>query len=89
MKAHDFVGSMSRKVNCWDNAVAKSFFGSLKQERVQWPNYQTRYEAQEDVMNYITMCYNSHRLLSYLSYKSSNQFEVEVQIPRLKLQKAS
>ena len=46
VKAHDFVGSMSRKVNCWDNAVAKSFFGSLKQEWVQWRNYQTRYEAQ-------------------------------------------
>jgi putative transposase len=89
LKAHDFVGSMSRKGNCWDNAVAESFFGSLKQERVQWRNYQTRYEAQQDVMNYITMRYNSQRLYSYLGYKSPNQFEMEMQIPRLELQKAS
>jgi transposase InsO family protein len=51
LKAHEFVGSMSRKGNCWDNSVAESFFGSLKQERVQWRNYQTRNEAQQDVMN--------------------------------------
>ena len=80
---------MSRKGNCWDNAVAESFFGTLKQERVQWRNYQTRNEAQQDVMNYITMWYNSHRLHSYLGYKSPNQFEFEMQIPRLELKKAS
>ena len=89
LKAHGFVGSMSRKGNCWDNSVAESFFGSLKQERVQWRNYQTRNEAQQDVMNYITMWYNSHRLHSYLGYKSPNQFEIEMQMPRLELQKAS
>jgi putative transposase len=89
LKAHDFVGSMSRKGNCWDKAVAESFFRSLKQERVQWRNYQTRNEAQQDVMNYITTWYNSHRLHSYLGYKSPNQFEFEMQIPRLELKKAS
>ena len=41
LKAHGFVGSMSRKGDCWDNAVAESFFGSLKQERVHWRHYQT------------------------------------------------
>ena len=65
LKAHGFIGSMSRKGNCWDNAVAESFFGSLKQERVQWRHYQTRYKAQQDVMQYITMWYNSYRLHSY------------------------
>ena len=69
--------------------MAESFFGSLKQERAQWRNYQTRYEAQQDIMNYITMWYNSHRLKSYLGYKSPNQFEFEMQIPRLELKKAS
>ena len=77
LKAHDCVGSMSRKGNCWDNAVAESFFGSLKQERVQWRNYQTRLEAQQDVMNYITMFYNSRRLHSYLGYISPNQYEAQ------------
>jgi transposase InsO family protein len=66
LKAQGFIGSMSRKGNCWDNSVAESFFGSLKQERVQWRHYQTRYEAQQDVMQYITMWYNSRRLHSYL-----------------------
>ena len=72
-----FVGSMSKKGCCWDNAVAESFFGSLKQERVHWKNYETRYEAQQDVMNYITMWYNSKRLHSYLGYQSPNGFELE------------
>jgi transposase InsO family protein len=78
LKADKFVGSMSRKGNCWDNAVAESFFGSLKQERVQWRHYQTRYEAQQDVLSYITMFYNSHRLHSYLGYKSPSQYEAEM-----------
>jgi putative transposase len=42
IKARSFVGSMSKKGCCWDNAVAESFFGSLKQERVHWRNYATR-----------------------------------------------
>jgi len=52
LEANGFVGSMSmsRRGNCWDNAVAESFFGSLKQERVQWRHYQTRSEAQQDVL---------------------------------------
>ena len=69
---------MSRKGDCWDNAVAESFFGSLKQERVQWRNYRTRYEAQQDAMNYISMFYNSYRLHSYLGYVSPNQYEAQV-----------
>jgi len=77
LKSHSFQGSMSRKGNCWDNAVAESFFGSLKQERVQWRSYQTRYEAQQDVLDYITMFYNSRRLHSYLGYTSPNEFEAQ------------
>lgn len=69
---------MSRLGNCWDNAVAESFFGSLKQEKVQWCNYQTRYEAQQNILEYISMFYNAKRLHSYLNYKSPSQFEQEV-----------
>lgn len=72
---HGCIGSMSRKGNCWDNSVAESFFGSLKQERVQWRNYQTRWEAQQDVLNYLTMFYNPYRLHSFLGYQSPNEFE--------------
>jgi len=78
LKGHKIRGSMSRKGNCWDNAVAESFFGSLKQERVHWRHYQTRYQAQQDILNYITMFYNSTRLHSYLDYKSPNQYELEM-----------
>jgi putative transposase len=78
LEAHQFQGSMSRKGDCWDNSVAESFFGSLKQERVQWRSYQTRYEAQQDVLDYICMFYNSQRLHSYLNYRSPNQYEAEM-----------
>lgn len=72
---HGCVGSMSRKGNCWDNAVAESFFGTLKQERVQWRQYQTRQEAHLDILNYISVFYNRHRLHSFLGYISPMQFE--------------
>ena len=78
LKMHGFKGSMSRKGDCWDNAVVESFFGSLKQERVHWRHYQTRYEAQQDILHYISMFYNSYRLHSYLDYKSPNQYEAEM-----------
>ena len=78
LKAHGFIGSMSRKGDCWDNAVVESFFGSLKQERVQWRSYQTRYEAQQDVLHYLSMWYNTDRLHSYLGYKSPLQYENEI-----------
>ncbi len=79
LKMHGCVGSMSRKGDCWDNAVAESFFGSLKQERVQWRNYQTRHEAQQDILNYIAIFYNGYRLHSYLGYVNPNKFEMEWQ----------
>lgn len=72
------VGSMSRKGNCWDNAVAESFFGSMKQERIQWRHYQTRAEAHRDILSYITVFYNDYRLHSTIGYKSPNQLEWEM-----------
>ena len=44
------LSRMSRKGNCWGNTVAERFFGSLKQERAQWRNNQTRNRAQQDVI---------------------------------------
>ena len=51
LKTHGMVSSMSRKGDCWDNAVAESFFGSLKTERVFFTNYKTREEARRDVVD--------------------------------------
>ena len=75
LKAHGILGSMSRKGDCWDNSVVESFFGTLKQELVQWRNYQTRHDAQQDILEYISMFYNSERLHSYLGYMSPNDYE--------------
>ena len=58
--------------------MVESFFGSLKQERVQWQNYQTRHEAQQDILEYIAMFYNSNRLHSYLGYMSPNDYEQQL-----------
>jgi putative transposase len=75
LKDYDLIGSMSKKGDCWDNSVAESFFSRLKEERVNWRHYQTRWEAKQDILNYITMFYNSQRLHSFLGYMSPNQFE--------------
>lgn len=77
LKLYKFKGSMSKQGDCWDNAVVESFFGTLKQERVHWRHYQTRYAAQQDILQYITMFYNCIRMHSYLGYKSPSQFEKE------------
>ena len=75
LKDHGMISSMSRKGNCWDNAVAESFFGSLKTERVFFANYKTREDAKRDIVDYIEMFYNSRRRHSYLGYVSPKEFE--------------
>lgn len=75
LKTHKMISSMSRKGNCWDNAVAESFFGSLKTERVFFSGYITREEARMDIVDYIEMFYNSNRRHSYLGYVSPKEFE--------------
>ena len=75
LEGQGIAGSMSRKGDCWDNAVVESFFGTLKSERVHWQSYQTREQARADIVEYITMFYNSHRLHSYLGYQSPDEFE--------------
>lgn len=69
------LSSMSRKGDCWDNAVAESFFGSLKTERVYHRNYASREEARKDITDYIEMFYNSRRLHSSLGYLSPRDYE--------------
>lgn len=75
LRSWQIVGSMSRKGDCWDNAVAESFFGTLKSERLRWNDYRTREEARQEILEYITMFYNPHRLHSTLNYRSPMQFE--------------
>jgi len=69
------IASMSRKGNCWDNAVVERFFRSLKTELTDHYLYSTRAEARRDIIDYIEMFYNSDRLHSYLGYLSPAEFE--------------
>lgn len=80
LNAYGFIGSMSGKGNCYDNAVVESFFHSLKTERVHHRNYQTREDAKSDIFNYIEMFYNTKRLHSTLGYCSPVQFEQQYRI---------
>jgi putative transposase len=67
--------SMSRKGNCWDNAVAKSFFSSLKKERIKKQIYKNRELALADIRDYIEAFYNRTRRHSHLGGVSPEQFE--------------
>lgn len=70
-----FKSSMSRKGNCWDNAVAESFFGTLKTELIHNISYQTRRQARQDIFEYIEIFYNRFRMHSTLDYKSPEEYE--------------
>jgi len=72
---HGFQGSMSRKGNCWDNAVMERFFLNLKMERVWRRQYANHTEAIRDVTDYIVNFYNSRRLHSSLGYLPPNGYE--------------
>lgn len=74
--------SMSRKGNCWDNAVAESFFGSLKKERIKKQIYKTRELALNDVADYIDRFYNPIRRHRHLGGVSPDQFEAVHKTPR-------
>jgi putative transposase len=69
------VASMSRKGNCYDNAVVESFFSTLKNELVHEREYHTREEAQAEVFEFIEVFYNRQRLHQTLGYVSPVQFE--------------
>ena len=66
---------MSRRGNCYDNAVAESFFKTLKKELVRKTIYITREEAKSKIFEYIEMFYNSKRSYSYLGNLSPVKFE--------------
>ena len=75
VQQYGFVQSMSRKGDCWDNAVAESFFGIFKRELVYQNNYLTRDQAERDIFEYIESYYNSLRRHSTLGYKTPTEYE--------------
>lgn len=72
---HNVERSMSRRGNCYDNAVAESFFSSLKKERVRGRTYSTLCEARADIFDYIEVFYNRRRRHSALGMLSPAEFE--------------
>ena len=74
-KDNQLTPSMSRRGNCWDNAVAESFFSSLKKERIKRRIYASRQEAKSDVFDYIEGFYNRVRRHSHLDQLSPLAFE--------------
>jgi len=75
LKDFQFLQSMSRKGNCWDNAVAESFFRTLKTEWYYGNKLLNVHHAERELFEYIERDYNSHRLHATLGYVSPLQFE--------------
>jgi transposase InsO family protein len=67
--------SMSRKGNCWDNAVSESFFGNLKREMVHHERFATRQEAKDKLFDYIEVFYNRRRIHSAANYFAPAEYE--------------
>jgi transposase InsO family protein len=68
---------MSRKGNCWDNAVSESFFHTLKTELVHQCRFKTREDAKQAVFEYIEVFYNPERIHSTNNYLSPVDYEIQ------------
>lgn len=79
LEKHGLICSMSRKGNCWDNAVAESFFKTIKAELVYLTSYKTRAEAKSSIFAYIETYYNRIRLHSSLDYSTPLEVEFRAQ----------
>ena len=75
LDARGIVCSMSRRGDCWDNAVAESFFATLKLDLIYRKTFRTRREARQAIFNYIEVFYNRQRSHSFLGYVSPAEFE--------------
>ena len=72
---HGLISSMSRKGNCWDNAVAENFFGVIKKEYIYCTTFKTRAQAQLRIFDFIEAWYNNCRIHYELGYLTPNEFE--------------
>jgi transposase InsO family protein len=77
LSEHKLRCSMSRKGECLDNAVAESFFGTLKNELVYHENYYTRAQAKQSIFEYIEVFYNRHRRHAFLNYLTPVEYEAK------------
>jgi len=77
LEGRKFVQSMSRKGNCWDNAVAESFFHNIKTGLIYHSRFKNMIEAEQALFNYIEVYYNRRRKHSTNNQKSPAQYELE------------
>ncbi len=75
LKNHKMTASMSRKGQCWDNAMVESFFHTLKTEHVYFEQFRTRAEAKSSVFEWIEVFYNKQRIHSALGFKTPEWYE--------------
>lgn len=75
LQEYGVIASMSRKANCWDNAVVESFFKTLKTELTYHERYATRAEASASIFEYIEVFYNRQRRHSTIGYASPEEYE--------------
>jgi transposase InsO family protein len=75
LAAHQMVQSLSRPRQCWDNAVAESFFSSLKGELIHRRSWATRAQARVAIVDYIEVFFNRRRLHSSLGYVTPAEYE--------------
>jgi len=75
LRKHQIIQSMSGSGNCYDNALAESFFHSLKTEWIYFEKYETKEQASLSVFEYIESFYNRHRFHSNLGYRSPEKYE--------------
>jgi putative transposase len=80
LNSYAMVASMSRTGDCWDNAVAESFFATLRAELVDHETYATRDAAEWAIGRYIEGFYNAERLHSHLDYVSPIEFELKAHV---------
>ena len=80
LREHGIICSMSRKGNCWDNAVMESFYHSLKTECVVFEDYRTRSQARSSLFDYIELFYNRQRRHSSLAYQSPVTYEKRMRV---------
>lgn len=76
LKRHGFLQSMSKKGNCYDNAIMETFFHSLKTEKLKFEKFHTRMQAIMSIFDYIEIFYNRQRRHSALKYKTPEEFEL-------------
>ena len=77
LKKKQFIQSMSRKGDCWDNAVAESFFHTLKTQLIYHRKFLYQKDAEQALFNYIELYYNRRRRHSTIGYKSPASYEAE------------